>query len=154
MLATLLGPANAERTTGVIKNVNEFSEFLTQIPGEWDQDIKPMLMNANKMVAELRSDYEGWAKRITTALARVDDASNKLDLAMDQVTLALPLWMRCQPGVDFRVFKLHAVQRRLSVWMPCPSLDLRPVQRADCILETPARFWPTGPWLGSMGARC
>ena len=86
MLATLLGPANAERTTGVIKNVNEFSEFLTQIPGEWDQDIKPMLMNANKMVAELRSDYEGWAKRITTALARVDDASNKLDLAMDQVS--------------------------------------------------------------------
>lgn len=86
MLATLLGPANAERTTGVIKNVDEFSEFLTQIPGEWDQDIKPMLMNANKMVAELRSDYEGWAKRISTALVKVDDASNKLDQAMDQVS--------------------------------------------------------------------
>jgi ABC-type transporter Mla subunit MlaD len=86
MLATLLGPANAERTTGVIKNVNEFSEFLTQIPQEWDQDIKPMLVNANTMVAELRTDYEGWAKRITIALARVDDASEKLDQAMDQVS--------------------------------------------------------------------
>ena len=86
MLATLLGPANAQRTTGVIKNVNEFSEFLTTIPQQWDEDVKPMLGNANMMVAELRKDYESWAKKITLALSRVDEASNKLDLAMDQVS--------------------------------------------------------------------
>ena len=97
MLATLLGPANAQRTTGVIQNVNEFSEFLTTIPKEWDDDIKPMLMNANTMVAQLKSDYEGWAKRITVALTRVDEASDKLDAAMDQVS---PILTSAQNELD------------------------------------------------------
>ena len=97
MLATLLGPANAERTTGVIKNVNEFSQFLTTIPQEWNQDVKPMLGNANMMVAELRRDYEAWAKKITIALSRVDEASSKLDLAMDQVS---PILTTAQQELD------------------------------------------------------
>ena len=96
MMATLLGPANAQRTTGVLENVNEFSEFLTQIPDEWDADVKPMLIDVRRM-AQLRSDYDGWAKRITLALTRVDDASEKLDSAMGQVA---PLLTTAQGELD------------------------------------------------------
>ncbi|MEC9157795.1 MAG: hypothetical protein VYB77_06685 [Planctomycetota bacterium] len=97
MMATLLGPANALRTTGVLENVYEFSEFLTQIPDEWDADVKPMLIDVRRMVAQLRSDYDGWAKRITLALTRVDDASEKLDSAMGQVA---PLLTTAQGELD------------------------------------------------------
>ncbi len=97
ILATLLGPTDAERTSEALKNVDSFTAFLTEIPKAWNEDVVPMLANANSMVASLRSDYGDWSKKITTFLARADSAALKLDVTLDDIP---PLLSSAQKDLD------------------------------------------------------
>ena len=97
ILATLLGPTNAERTSEALKNIDSFTAFLTDIPKAWNEDVVPMLENANTMVASLRGDYGEWSKKITTFLARADSAALKLDGTLDDIP---PLLASAQKDLD------------------------------------------------------
>jgi hypothetical protein len=97
MLATLLGPANARKTSNVLANIDDFTVFLTEIPRTWNMDIVPMLDNADALVAGIRQDYAPWSEKITAFLERVDTASTKLDEAMDDIP---PLIASAQKDLD------------------------------------------------------
>ena len=97
MLATLLGPTDAARTSDALKNIDTFTAFLTDIPKTWNKDVVPMLANANSMVAGLRGDYGDWSKKITTFLERADSAALKVDKSLDDVP---PLLASAQKDLD------------------------------------------------------
>ena len=97
ILATLLGPSDAARTSDALKNIDKFTMFLTDIPKAWNQDIIPILENANSMVASLRGDYGDWSKKITTFLERADSAALKLDNGLDDIP---PLLASAQKDLD------------------------------------------------------
>ena len=97
ILATLLGPTDAERTSEALKNIDSFTAFLTDIPKAWNEDVVPMLENAKTMVASLRGDYGEWSKKITTFLARADSAALKLDGTLDDIP---PLLASAQKDLD------------------------------------------------------
>lgn len=97
MLATLLGPSNAARTSDALKNIDQFTVFLTEIPDTWNAKIVPMLNNADAVVASIRADYGPWSKKITTFLDNIDTASVKIDQALDDVP---PLLASAQKDLD------------------------------------------------------
>jgi len=97
MLATLLGPTDAEKTSDALQNIDDFTKFLTEIPKSWHENIVPMIENAQSIVADLRKDYTPWSKKVTTFLDNIDNASAKLDSALDDVP---PLLATAQKDLD------------------------------------------------------
>lgn len=97
MLATLLGPTNAERTSNALQNIDDFTAFLTKIPQAWHEKVLPMIDNAQLIIADLRTDYGPWSKKVTAVLDNIDTASSKLDSALDDVP---PLLASAQTDLD------------------------------------------------------
>lgn len=82
MMATLLGPSDAKKASGAMKNVEEFTQFLTEIPNEWNTEVMPMLTDAKATLGKVRMDYTMWSKKIGDTITNIDQASKKLDDAM------------------------------------------------------------------------
>ena len=83
MIATLLGPGNAKKASGAMKNIEDFTKFLTVIPKEWNTEVIPMLTDARDTLGKVRTDYGLWSKKIGETITNIDQASKKLDDAMD-----------------------------------------------------------------------
>ena len=97
MLATLLGPSNAQKTSNALTNIDEFTVFLADIPKTWNADVVPMLDNADAVVADIRQDYQPWSEKVTAFLDRIDTAAVKLDEALDD---AKPVLASAQKDLD------------------------------------------------------
>ena len=83
VIATLLGPGNAKKASGAMTNIEDFTEFLTRIPDEWNEDVVPMLTDARTTLGKVRMDYALWSKKIGDTITNIDQASKKLDDAMN-----------------------------------------------------------------------
>ena len=83
MIATLLGPTNAKKAGDAMKNVEDFTQFLTVIPNQWNTEVMPMLGDARSTLGQVRVDYGLWSKKISDTITNIDQASKKLDDAMD-----------------------------------------------------------------------
>ena len=97
VMATLLGPSDAKKASGVMENVEEFTAFLTKIPDEWNTEVMPMLTDARTTLGQVRSDYTQWSTRIGETIENIDQASRKLDEAMDE---AGPILAGANQGVE------------------------------------------------------
>jgi ABC-type transporter Mla subunit MlaD len=97
ILATLLGPSDAERTSKALQNIDKFTAFLTDIPKSWNEEVVPMLENVNSMTASIRKDYVEWSKKITLFLTHADSAALKIDDTLDDIP---PLLVSAQKDLD------------------------------------------------------
>ena len=97
IMATLLGPSDAKKASGAMENVEKFTAFLTDIPNEWNAEVMPMLTDARTTLAKVRSDYTLWSSRIGETINNIDQASKKLDDAMDD---AGPMLAGANQGVE------------------------------------------------------
>lgn len=96
LIATLVGPKNAERTDDIIENVREFSQFLARVEGEYDERVSPILDNANVamedaigLIGDARADYRVWREDVTAALDKANQAAEKLDSLMSEANATL-----------------------------------------------------------------
>lgn len=95
-MATLLGPTDAKKASGAMQNIEEFTNFLTEVPDEWNTEVMPMLTDARNTVGQVRSDYTLWSKKIGETIVNIDQASKKLDEAMDE---AAPMLAQANEGM-------------------------------------------------------
>tara|TARA_B100001059_G_scaffold119527_1_gene119775 strand:- start:2178 stop:3485 length:1308 start_codon:yes stop_codon:yes gene_type:complete len=96
IMATLLGPTDAKKASGAMQNIEEFTNFLTEVPDEWNTEVMPMLTDARNTVGQVRSDYTLWSKKIGETIVNIDQASKKLDEAMDE---AAPMLAQANEGM-------------------------------------------------------
>lgn len=85
MLATLLGPTDAARTSDALGNIDKFTTFLMEIPETWHKKVVPMIDNAQSIIGDLRQDYGPWSKKVTTFLDNIDAAAMKINRDLDEV---------------------------------------------------------------------
>ena len=97
MLATLLGPTNAARTSDALGNIDQFTSFLLEIPEAWHKKVIPMIDNAQSVIADIRNDYGPWSKKVTTFLDNIDSAAMKINRDLDDVP---PLLASAQKDLD------------------------------------------------------
>lgn len=97
MLATLLGPTNAARTSDALQNIDEFTAFLLEVPDAWHKTVIPMLDDAKSVIVDIRNDYGPWAKRVTTFLDNLDSATAKINTELDSVP---PILASAQQDLD------------------------------------------------------
>jgi ABC-type transporter Mla subunit MlaD len=83
IMATLLGPTDSKKASGAMQNIEDFTAFLNQIPEEWNNEVMPMLTNARLTLGKVRTDYDLWSTKIGATIDNIDQASEKLDAAMD-----------------------------------------------------------------------
>lgn len=83
IMATLLGPTDSKKASGAMQNIEDFTAFLNQIPEEWNNEVMPMLTNARLTFGKVRTDYDLWSTKIGATIDNIDQASEKLDAAMD-----------------------------------------------------------------------
>ncbi len=92
ILATFLGDDTAggakDIVSGVqrtIDNVEEFSEFLRDVPGDYDELVRPALTDARAIVGDAREDYGQWAERVNAAIDRGFEGVEAFSVAMEDV---------------------------------------------------------------------
>jgi hypothetical protein len=84
LLATIVGPQNAGRTTEMFTNMVAFTASLDDFARvQYPKSVVPMLDDAATAVAALRKDYEGWRGDITSSLKDASLSMKKLDTSMD-----------------------------------------------------------------------
>lgn len=77
MLASLVGPDNAEKAREILINIAKTAEWMQKtLPRDYDANVGPMLANLNTTVAAFKSDYEKWRTPIGTS---INDAANLLN---------------------------------------------------------------------------
>jgi ABC-type transporter Mla subunit MlaD len=86
MLASLLGAGNAAKTDRIFSNVEEFSEFLPEIRGEYNDRIVPiidktgtMIDDAGATVAAVREDYGRWRESVDRIVSNVNSSTERID---------------------------------------------------------------------------
>lgn len=87
LLASFLGPTDAEKTSGIIGDIKSFTG---KFGGDYDEKIVPMLDNAGAGVAEFRTlaerlnvDWARWAFTVDETLQNALLASGRLDLLIE-----------------------------------------------------------------------
>ena len=81
MLASLVGPENAERARQMLSDIADTVKWArTTIPQAYDTKVAPTLDNLNTMMAALNQDYAKWREPIGTTLT---DASSAVGQAND-----------------------------------------------------------------------
>jgi ABC-type transporter Mla subunit MlaD len=83
IMATLLGPTDAKKASAAMQNIEDFTQFLTQVPKEWNAEVIPMLTDARNTIGKVQNDYDLWSQKIGATIGNIDQASAKLDAAMD-----------------------------------------------------------------------
>lgn len=90
MLSSIVGPANAQRTSRIIENLEDFSEMMPTFARDYEEQIRPMLADAgegvarfNEIMSSARADWPHWAHIIEQTLLNALAMSDKLDLAVD-----------------------------------------------------------------------
>ena len=90
LLATIVGPQNAGRTTEMFTNMVAFTASLDDFARvQYPKSVVPMLDDAATAVAELRKDYEGWRGDITSSLKDASLSMKKLDTSMDDAVVTV-----------------------------------------------------------------
>jgi ABC-type transporter Mla subunit MlaD len=80
MLASLVGPDNADKTKDIIASASNFMKWLNETaPKDYRDSVAPMLANLNATVADFRSDYESWRKPFGATLASAASAAKRAD---------------------------------------------------------------------------
>lgn len=90
LLATIVGPQNAGRTTEMFTNMVAFTASLDDFARvQYPKSVVPMLDDAATAVAALRKDYEGWRGDITSSLRDAALSMKKLDTSMDDAVVTV-----------------------------------------------------------------
>ena len=90
LLATIVGPQNAGRTTEMFTNMVAFTASLDDFARvQYPKSVVPMLDDAATAVATLRKDYEGWRGDITSSLKDASLSMKKLDTSMDDAVVTV-----------------------------------------------------------------
>ena len=85
MLASLVGPDNAEKTKEIILSVSQAASWLRDtMPKEYKDNIAPTLSNLNATVATFRGDYEGWRQPIGNSLTRASSFLQRADQMLEK----------------------------------------------------------------------
>jgi ABC-type transporter Mla subunit MlaD len=80
MLASLMGPENAQRARQIIDDAASTMDWVrTTLPKAWDSDVAPTLSNLNVTMASVRSDYESWRQPIGTTIQDAADVMGRAD---------------------------------------------------------------------------
>lgn len=75
VLAAILGADNAAKAGLILDDAVKFSNWLADLPQQYQERIVPMLDNAGTTVKELREDYGKWRTRIDGTLASAETAA-------------------------------------------------------------------------------
>ncbi|MEI6475724.1 MAG: MlaD family protein [Planctomycetota bacterium] len=90
LLATIVGPQNAGRTTEMFTNMVAFTASLDDFARvQYPKTVVPMLDDAASAVATLRKDYDGWRGDITSTLKDAALSMKKLDTSMDDAVVTV-----------------------------------------------------------------
>ncbi len=80
MLASLVGPENAERAKQIIADLaGTVAWFHDTLPKEYTANISPMLTNLNTTIAAFKGDYETWRKPIGDTLTSTSGFTGRAD---------------------------------------------------------------------------
>ena len=92
LLTTLLGPVNADKANEMVESTRQFSDFLAEIPKEYDQRVVPVLDSAQEAmddVQEITSDiredkWPRWAEAVNEVLTWTGSATERLDAILEE----------------------------------------------------------------------
>ncbi|MBM4006811.1 MAG: hypothetical protein FJ292_04495 [Planctomycetes bacterium] len=81
MLAALVGPDNAQKARQMLDEAADTMAYINQkLPEAYEQDVAPMLSNANTMVADIKNSYsERWRGNIDSTLQSAAGAVTRAD---------------------------------------------------------------------------
>lgn len=90
MLTTLLGAENAARSSEIVENTREFSEFLASVPGEYDQRVIPILDDVKGASAGTKdlvtrvneNDWPRWSGQVDHVMTWATGFSETIDGAV------------------------------------------------------------------------
>ena len=158
MLASLVGPDNADKAREILLNIAKTAEWMRiTLPRDYDSNVGPMLSNLNATVAAFKDDYENWRKPIGTSITDAASLLNRTDRMLQENeprinrlmddTLATLANARSITGE----FKTRACPRCRSCWIAAPTRRRRwPAAWIRCS----ARWWATCPrWRRSCRIR-
>lgn len=85
MLASLVGPDNAEKAREILLNIAKTAEWMQKtLPRDYDANVGPMLANLNSTVATFKSDYETWRTPIGTSINDAASLLNRTDRLLQE----------------------------------------------------------------------
>lgn len=125
-LGSLIGGDNAAKTSEIIENAKLFSEFLADVPQEYEANMAPALRNlneltsdANSIVADLRQRrWPSWADSVDQILSWALNATNKLDVAIADGQAAIAesreLVSENRPQVKSTIDNIHAASETFN----------------------------------------
>ena len=85
MLASLVGPDNADKAREILLNIAKTAEWMRiTLPRDYDSNVGPMLSNLNATVAAFKDDYENWRKPIGTSITDAASLLNRTDRMLQE----------------------------------------------------------------------
>jgi hypothetical protein len=85
MLASLVGPDNADKAREILLNIAKTAEWMRiTLPRDYDSNVGPMLANLNATVAAFKGDYENWRKPIGTSITDAASLLNRTDRMLQE----------------------------------------------------------------------
>jgi ABC-type transporter Mla subunit MlaD len=93
-LTSLLGGENKSKASEIMDNALEFSEFLTQIPGEYEtrvvpviDDVKATTADARAVVHDLREQrWPAWADSVDRVMTWANSLPERVNTGLDEAT--------------------------------------------------------------------
>jgi len=90
LLSTMLGAANAAKTTRIVDNTVSFSEFLADVPEQYRSEVVPILDNMESATADAKAlaagirgeDWPRWSGKADEIMAWANDFTGRVDAAL------------------------------------------------------------------------